>query len=78
MKEGRSYSKCRRLEKQQKSIKTENVNKMIEVTTNISVITINVNGQIALKSLYDLQKTLQNLQIYARPREFFGEEQAHC
>lgn len=30
---------------------------MTEVTTNISVITINVNGRIAFKNLFDLQKS---------------------
>ena len=40
--------------KKKKSIK--NVSRMTEVTTNISVITINVNAQIISKNLYDLPK----------------------
>lgn len=56
MKENRSQRKYVRLEKQHKDIKTENANKMTEATTNISVITINVNGQIAFKNLLPCKK----------------------
>lgn len=36
---------------------------MIEVTTNISVITINVNAQITSKSFYDLPKKMKKLML---------------
>lgn len=47
--ENRKYKNSKK-----KSIK--NVSRMTEVTTNISVITINVNAQITSKNLYDLPK----------------------
>lgn len=33
--------------------------KMTDITANISVITININGQITSKNLYDLQKKIK-------------------
>ena len=43
--------------------------KMTDITANISVITININGQITSKNLYDLQK--KNKKIKKKTYEIY-------
>lgn len=50
---------------------------MTEVTTNISVITINVNGRIAFKNLFDLQKSYRFYKFMLALKSFAEETFYH-